>query len=85
MENKHQSKPIISIIMGVFNNETLIDRCIESIISQTYKNWEFIICDDGPIDNTNRIINKYVKSYPGKIKLIKHKKILDFNMPLILV
>lgn len=59
-------EPLVSIIMGAYNSEKTIKKCIESIISQTYKNWEFIICDDCSTDNTFRIM----KEYAGKDKRI---------------
>ena len=44
--------PTVSIIMGTLNGSKTIDRAIESIANQTYKDWELIICDDGSTDNT---------------------------------
>lgn len=52
-------QPLVSIIMGAYNGEKTISRCIESIINQTYTNWEFIICNDCSTDNTLKIINEY--------------------------
>lgn len=42
----------ISVIMGVHNGSSRIEESINSIIGQTYKNWEFIICDDGSTDDS---------------------------------
>ena len=39
--------PKISIVMGIYNCEKYLQESIESIIAQTYKNWELIMCDDG--------------------------------------
>lgn len=49
MMNKN---PKISVIMGVFNGEERLEDSINSIIEQTYTNWEFIICDDCSIDGS---------------------------------
>lgn len=49
----------VSIIMGVFNSEKTIRECIDSILNQTYKNIEFVICDDNSIDNTYSILKQY--------------------------
>lgn len=50
-----------SIIVPVYNVEKYISKCIESIINQTYKNFELIIVNDGSPDNSQKIIDKYVK------------------------
>lgn len=63
----------VSIIMGIYNCETTLAESIESIIEQTYSNWELIMCDDCSNDNTYKIAEKYSKKYPDKIKLIKNK------------
>lgn len=52
-----------SIIVPVYNVEKYIDKCLDSILNQTYKNYEVIIVNDGTKDNSVEIINKYVKKY----------------------
>lgn len=54
-------KPVISILMGVYNCETTVGDAILSILSQTYSEWEFIICDDGSSDKTRNIVDKYAE------------------------
>lgn len=54
---------IVSIIMPLYNAEKYIDRTLESIINQTYKNWELIIIDDNSQDKSSEIISKYTKKY----------------------
>ena len=65
-------KPLVSIIMGVYNAEKTIKRCIDSILNQTYENWEFIICNDGSSDGTLNILNEYQKT-DSRIKVISNK------------
>ena len=65
--------PAISVIMATYNCENTIDEAINSIINQTYSNWEFIICDDCSIDNTFEKLNLYKDKYPDKFKIIKNK------------
>lgn len=65
-------RPKISIIMGVYNCEDTLSESIESILNQTYENWEFIICDDCSTDLTYKIASDYAKVYPKKIKVIKN-------------
>ena len=52
-----------SIIIPVYNVEKYIDRCLKSIVNQSYKNYEVIIVNDGTKDNSVEIINKYTKKY----------------------
>ncbi|MFJ8524750.1 glycosyltransferase family 2 protein [Bacillus cereus] len=67
--------PKVSIIMGVYNtpDEEMVSLAINSIINQTYSNWEFVICDDGSTDNTWEILCKLAKQDP-RIVLIKNKE-----------
>lgn len=53
--------PLISIIMPAYNAEKYIGKAIQSIIDQTYKNWELIICDDASTDNTKQIIEIFAE------------------------
>ena len=65
-------KPLVSIIMGVYNAEKTIKRCIDSILNQTYENREFIICNDGSSDGTLNILNEYQKT-DSRIMVISNK------------
>lgn len=67
-------KPKVSIIMGIYNCEYTLEQCIESILNQTYDNWELIMCDDCSEDKTYNIAFKYTELYPEKIKLIRNKE-----------
>ncbi|TDO77464.1 glycosyltransferase involved in cell wall biosynthesis [Flavobacterium chryseum] len=53
--------PLISIIIPTYNRAHLIDKTLDSIIAQTFTDWECIIVDDGSMDNTEEVINKYSK------------------------
>lgn len=46
---------LISVIVAVFNVEQFLDRCIESIVTQTHKNLEIILVDDGSTDGSGKI------------------------------
>ena len=61
------SKPLVSIIISVYNGEKYVSLAIDSALRQTYKNIEVIVVNDGSTDNTDEIC----KSYGEKIKYIK--------------
>lgn len=60
---------VISIVVPVYNVEKYLERCINSIINQTYENIEIILVNDGSTDNSLEICNKYIKK-DSRIKLI---------------
>jgi glycosyltransferase involved in cell wall biosynthesis len=61
---------LISIITPTYNSERYIKETINSILSQTYQNWELLITDDCSTDNTCEIVDKYV-SNDSRIKLFR--------------
>jgi glycosyltransferase involved in cell wall biosynthesis len=70
--------PYVSVMMPAKNAELYIAQAIESIISQTYSNWELIIVDDKSIDNTKQIILKYQK-IDKRILVLEGKGICSGN------
>jgi glycosyltransferase involved in cell wall biosynthesis len=52
---------LISIIIPAYNRAHLIVETLDSILAQTYSNWECIIVDDGSTDNTEKVVRKYIK------------------------
>lgn len=63
--------PLVTIVMSVYNGERYLNDAIRSMLNQTYKNFEFIIIDDGSTDNSLKIIEKYKKE-DKRIILIKN-------------
>ena len=63
---------LVSVIIPAYNIEDYIGRCLDSIISQTYKNLEIIVVDDGSRDHTGEILDNYAKK-DRRIKVI-HKE-----------
>lgn len=65
-------KPLVSIIIPVYNSRRTLDRCIRSILNQTYDNWEIIIVDSDSDDNTSEICHKWIKKIGiNKIRYFK--------------
>lgn len=54
-------KPFISIIMPVYNNEKYFPNAVQSVMEQSFSEWELIIVDDGSTDNTPKIADEFVK------------------------
>nr|AZY91830.1 glycosyltransferase [Lactococcus lactis] len=67
---KFMKKEKISIITPVYNCEKLIEKTIECVLNQTYKNWEWLLVDDCSPDNSAIIIKKYAKN-DNRIKYFK--------------
>lgn len=57
-----KAEPLVSIIIPTYNRAYLIGETLDSVLSQTYDNWECIIVDDGSTDYTNEVVSKYVDS-----------------------
>jgi len=63
--------PLVSILIPFKNTASFLDECINSILNQTYKNWELIIIDDHSSDNSYSIVNSYAKN-DDRITLFKN-------------
>lgn len=55
------NQPLVSVIIPTFNRADLIGETLDSIIAQTYQNWECIVVDDGSTDNTAEVLKKYTE------------------------
>lgn len=75
-------KARISIIMGIYNCADTLSDAIESLLSQTYKDWKLIMCDDGSTDDTYEIADEYRKKNPSQIILIRNQKNRGLNYTL---
>ena len=57
--NNKNKKPLVSIIVNCFNGEKYLEDCLNSILEQTYKNWELIFWDNHSTDSSKRIFEKF--------------------------
>ena len=62
----------ISVVVITHNNARHVDRCLESILSQTLRPFEVIVCDDASTDDTCAILDAWAGRYPDIIRLVKH-------------
>ncbi|NHQ60968.1 glycosyltransferase family 2 protein [Chlorobium sp. BLA1] len=63
--------PEISVIMATFNRARHLETAVESVIAQSYKEWELIIVDDGSSDNTGETLDPFIRKY-ANIRYLKH-------------
>lgn len=62
----------LSIITPVYNAEKYLKDCVQSVVAQTYENWELILVDDGSTDGSGALCDEFQRQYPEKIKVIHH-------------
>ena len=62
------SSPKISIIIPVYMAESYLHRCVDSIITQTFTDWELLLVDDGSPDHSGELCEKYASAYKSRIK-----------------
>ena len=66
------TKPIISVIIPIYNTEKYLSQCLETVVNQTFKNLEIICINDGSTDSSLKIIQKYAQK-DNRIKIIDQK------------
>lgn len=73
------SDPLITIYTQAYNTENYIRRCVESVLNQSYSNWQYILIDNGSEDQTDQIIQEYARREPRIIYLKRHQdaKLID--------
>jgi glycosyltransferase involved in cell wall biosynthesis len=67
------SQPLVSVVMSVYNEQDFLAETVDSILSQTFRDFEFIIVDDGSTDATAEILNKFSK-VDRRIKIVSLTK-----------
>ncbi|MBI5094602.1 MAG: glycosyltransferase family 2 protein [Candidatus Hydrogenedentes bacterium] len=68
-ETGYSAAPAVSVVMSVYNGERYLAEAIESILGQTYRDFEFIIIDDGSTDESLKIVEGYA-SRDNRIRLV---------------
>lgn len=76
------SKPKVSIIMGIYNCQATLEQSLNSLLEQTYQDFEVIMCDDGSIDDTHKIAKVFCDKDPKKFILLQNKKNMGLNYTL---
>jgi len=66
--------PEVSVITAFFNEERFLKEAVESVIAQTFTNWELVLIDDGSTDHSTQIARYYAQAYPDKILYFEHEE-----------
>lgn len=74
-----ERNPLVSIAVATYNGAEFLAPQLDTLINQTYKNLEIVICDDASTDNTHSIIEAYQK-LDSRIKFFPNKENLGFNL-----
>ena len=64
----------VSVIMASYNGEKYISDAIQSLLDQTFQDWELVVCDDCSTDNTYQILKGYAEKYPDKFQVLHNEK-----------
>ena len=66
-------KPLVSVITIFLNEERFLSEAVESVIAQTYDNWELLLADDGSTDGSTEIARRFVERFPDRIRYLEHE------------
>ncbi len=75
-KQKHNKEPLVSVVTPVFNTEKYLGECIESVLRQTYNNWEYIIVDNCSTDRSLEIAKQYSQK-DDRIRIHNNQDFLD--------
>ncbi|MEA5581016.1 glycosyltransferase family 2 protein [Nodularia harveyana UHCC-0300] len=64
--------PEITVVLCTYNRVNYLEKCIDSVINQTFQDWELVIVDDGSQDNTFALVDSYLQRFPN-IRYLKHQ------------
>src|SRR5260221_685939 len=71
-------EPLVSVCMPLFNTELYVSQAIESVLGQTYRNIELVICDNCSTDRSSEIAEAFAKS-DSRVRLIRNRRNLGYG------
>ncbi|MFV0560946.1 MAG: glycosyltransferase family 2 protein [Enterococcus sp.] len=72
----------VAIIMGIYNCQHTLSQSVNSLLAQTFTDWQLVMCDDGSADATFEVAKEFEKRYPEKIHVLKNEKNVGLNKTL---
>ena len=72
----------VSVIMGIYNCADALPEAIDSLLAQTFTDWNLVMCDDGSRDATYEVAERYRRTYPERITLLKNEQNMGLNYTL---
>ena len=72
----------VSVIMGIYNCADTLPKAIDSLLAQTFTDWNLVMCDDGSRDATYEVAERYRRTYPERITLLKNEQNMGLNYTL---
>jgi glycosyltransferase involved in cell wall biosynthesis len=84
-----ESNPLVSVVTPFYNTREFLAECIESVLCQTYPNWEYVLVDNCSNDGSSDIAKRYAARFPDRIRLIRTDSFLsqvrNYNFALSLI
>jgi glycosyltransferase involved in cell wall biosynthesis len=84
-----ESTPLVSVVTPFYNTQEFLSECVESVLRQTYTNWEYIFVNNFSTDESANIVKQYVDRFPGKMRLVQTSSFLsqvqNYNFALTLI
>jgi glycosyltransferase involved in cell wall biosynthesis len=65
--------PLFLSVVIFLNTEEFVEEAIQSIVEQTYQDWELLMVDDGSTDKSTKVAQRYAKQYPDKVRYLEQK------------
>jgi len=74
------STPLVSAIIIFLNEERFLSEAIESVLAQSYLNWELLLVDDGSTDASTEIARRYSERYSQRVRCLEHSNHVNRGM-----
>jgi glycosyltransferase involved in cell wall biosynthesis len=71
------TEPLVSVVTPFYNTGDFLAECIESVLQQTYQNWEYVLVDNCSTDRSTEIAQQYARDYPAKIRVVRTESFLS--------